>query len=347
MKKYEVDKLPEELVCLADTLKTTFDNLFDKSTILKGKNYYSRNCVLELNKNNNIYNASVQGKKIYNVEIEMLDDKLSNVYCSCPNHKTNTYCKHIYAVLYNIKLNGLSLIVYNLIKENIDTIKSVITDIEEMYSTNESIILEEDKKLVSEKVKYYKENKINIDFENKNYFKLREILFDLEYDTKEIIDYYNRFNDYINEIKNAPDDEEYDEDDVVSYEFDLFDNDLLIDKLDAYIASLPLELLERVRIENIKDNIDNTIIDKAIRNKKKQIKLLEQQEKEIRRLERLKTLSNINELLSIFTSKSKKATSKDWMRLFENEEIKKSNYEPYQFEEEELEEDDYHYDDLD
>ena len=35
------------------------------------------------------------------------------------------------------------------------------------------------------------------------------------------------------------------------------------------------------------------------------------------------------------------------MRLFENEEIKKSNYEPYQFEEEELEEDDYHYDDLD
>ena len=119
-----------------------------------------------------------------------------------------------------------------------------------MYSTNESIILEEDKKLVREKVKYYKENKINIDFENKNYFKLREILYNLEYDTEEIIDYYNRFDDYINEIKNAPDDEEYDAADVVSYEFDLFDNDLLIDKLDAYIASLPLELLERVSLGN-------------------------------------------------------------------------------------------------
>lgn len=129
-------------------------------------------------------------------------------------------------------------------------------------------------------------------------------------------------------------------------------NDPLIRKLDAYIETRPMGVLEKVGEDNIKNGRDNRIIEKAISNKKKKLKEIKKLKRRIAFNKVLDTLSNIEELLSIFTSKSKKTKKHNYnlydYSLLEQEEILNGNYEPYQFEEEELEEDDYYFeDDLD
>ena len=85
-----------------------------------------------------------------------------------------------------------------------------------------------------------------------------------------------------------------------------------------------LLLLKKARLKSIQDNEDTSILDKAIQNKKKK----EQGKK--------------NNLFGMFI----------WNLLFDNKKENKSsnthsNYEPYNYEEQELEEDDFYYDDLD
>lgn len=125
--------------------------------------------------------------------------------------------------------------------------------------------------------------------------------------------------------------------DILGYKYEeLFpdtNDDPLIEALDTYIESLPLELLEKVREQNEKDNFDNDIIDKAISNKKAKIKAQEKSNKR----------GLLSTLFTLFSSNNN--TNK--FNSIEDEEINNGNYEPYQYEEEELEEDDYHYDDLD
>lgn len=81
------------------------------------------------------------------------------------------------------------------------------------------------------------------------------------------------------------------------------------------MKSMPLEVLEQARLNTIKENGDTSILDKAIKHKK---------EKELKN----------KSLFGLFSSKKDKKIAKD------------NGYEPYQFEEE-LEDDDYHYEDLD
>lgn len=94
------------------------------------------------------------------------------------------------------------------------------------------------------------------------------------------------------------------------------DDEPLFDYLDSFIENLPLEVLEQARLNTIKENGDTSILDQAIKNKK---------EKELKN----------KSLFGLFSSKKDKKIAKN------------NDYDPYQFEEEELEDDDYHYEDLD
>ena len=111
-------------------------------------------------------------------------------------------------------------------------------------------------------------------------------------------------------------------------------DDPLIRSLDAYIESLPMEVLEKLDEENIKNDYDPRIIRKAIYNKQKRKEKLD---KENRRKSIIGLFNSISVFFNIFSNTKSKGKSKDILK----------DYEPYQFEEEELEEDDYHYDDLD
>lgn len=94
------------------------------------------------------------------------------------------------------------------------------------------------------------------------------------------------------------------------------DDEPLFDYLDGFIESMPLEVLEQARLNTIKENGDTSILDQAIKNKKA---------KE----------SKNNTFFGLFSSKKDK-------KLTKNDE-----YEPYQYEEEELEDDDYYNEDVD
>ncbi len=121
-------------------------------------------------------------------------------------------------------------------------------------------------------------------------------------------------------------------------------SDPMLRGLEEQIEALPLEVLETIRLDNIKNNKDTAIMDKAIANKKRKIK---EEQKQIRKEAFHGLLKAITSIGSIFTSnKSETNYNKDYSDI-ERSEIESGNYEPYQFEEEDLEEDDYYSEDLD
>lgn len=101
------------------------------------------------------------------------------------------------------------------------------------------------------------------------------------------------------------------------------DDRRLFQYLDAYIESLPLEVLEQSRMKIMQENGDTSIIDKAINNK-------------IQKEQKLKNKVSLFEIIGLLFSRKNK-----------NNYINNNEYEPYQYDEEELEDDDYYYEDMD
>lgn len=119
----------------------------------------------------------------------------------------------------------------------------------------------------------------------------------------------------------------------------------LFEYLDQRIEELPMEVLVKTKEKTISEHGDTEILDKAINNK---IKKQKEQEKMLQRERKLNRKSIFWTLIStIFgASKDNKKLNNDFdLTSYEQEEINKGNYEPYQFEEEELEDDDYYFED--
>ena len=511
MEKYKLKQINEDIKNL---LGTKYDDLFEDVIKSRGVRYSLLNHINSINVKNDIVNAKVKGNDIYNVKIEFEKEKIKKVSCTCLYHEKSVYCKHIYAVLYELnkekRLEACNrfkeCILYNakqfndffnevndIVKYNKKKLnKEFINKYEDIYYdfSNKYSNLKLDKKELSKLNNYF--IMINNDYEkldnvynellkikdiNLDIKDIRKILkrtslveeriylddisieelieikqeipnlnldkSDIEYVEDKIKDFIEELDDIekINEIKyklkkinvdtsicdrtirrlngikvndvkdldkedieyfiyNCDDvfvlvnikkymskykfDEEYynDIEDYINsgidsiykieelkelkkimkeYNFDLSyineaiynlknnvykeSNDPLIRKLDAYIESTPMEVLEKVSEYNIKNDEDNRIIQKAIKNKKKKIKELNNQKRKNVISNTLGAFSILDAILSLFSSSTKRNNSN--YSDVENDEILKGNYEPYQFEEEDLEEDDYYYDDLD
>lgn len=110
------------------------------------------------------------------------------------------------------------------------------------------------------------------------------------------------------------------------YENEQFDeeSDELFDKLDAFIESMPIYVLEKALEKTIIDGEDTSILLKNIESK-----LL----KEKKEMDNQVILSSL--ILKLLNIKNKEKNIVTY----------NNDYEPYQYEEEELEEDDYYYED--
>ena len=97
-----------------------------------------------------------------------------------------------------------------------------------------------------------------------------------------------------------------------------FDESPLLDRIDNMLENMDPEYLLQAREELIKEGKDTEIIDKA---------LAKQQE------QKQKPPGLLDLLFGMSTKKNKETISKE------------NDYEPYNFEEEDLEEDDYYYED--
>lgn len=78
-------------------------DLFRTHILERGLNYYEQGTVLSLEKTENGYAAIVEGTDDYQVEIEISDDRVYNMSCTCPYAEDGNYCKHMAAVLYEIE----------------------------------------------------------------------------------------------------------------------------------------------------------------------------------------------------------------------------------------------------
>lgn len=96
------------------------------------------------------------------------------------------------------------------------------------------------------------------------------------------------------------------------------DETSLLNLIDETLINLDLSVLEKARQECLKNNESTEIIDKAIREKQSRNRIITEKNTE---------LSNKKEITDDFSDVAE--------------------YEPYNLEEEELEEDDFHYEDLD
>ena len=78
-------------------------DLFRTHILERGLNYYEEGYVTSLEQTLTGYMAVVEGTDDYYVEIEIRDDQVYDMTCTCPYAADGNYCKHMAAVLYKIE----------------------------------------------------------------------------------------------------------------------------------------------------------------------------------------------------------------------------------------------------
>ena len=75
-------------------------DLFQDHILARGEMYFYDGAVQELHKTEHGYQAIVEGTEDYEVEIEIEEGEVCEMYCSCPYAEDGSHCKHMAAVLY-------------------------------------------------------------------------------------------------------------------------------------------------------------------------------------------------------------------------------------------------------
>ena len=106
---HEEDELKEkklrEQLGLFD--KSIYDNLFTPNVIERGEEYFSDGKISNFSQSENKYTCKVNGTNQYDVQIIFNDenpDEIEEASCNCTYYtRQHKYCKHIYALLYKVK----------------------------------------------------------------------------------------------------------------------------------------------------------------------------------------------------------------------------------------------------
>ena len=80
---------------------------FSDVILKRGKSYFDGGAVKSLGSNSLGFEARVKGSELYRVEIDVCNDEIMNMFCSCPHARQGFHCKHMAAVLYAIE-DGMS-----------------------------------------------------------------------------------------------------------------------------------------------------------------------------------------------------------------------------------------------
>ena len=87
--------------------KSIYDNLFTPNVIERGEEYFSDGKISNFSQSENKYTCKVNGTNQYDVQIIFNDenpDEIEEASCNCTYFtRQHKYCKHIYALLYKVK----------------------------------------------------------------------------------------------------------------------------------------------------------------------------------------------------------------------------------------------------
>ena len=123
---------------------------FSSRILNRGYEYYENGNVLDIERTEDGYTATVAGSWEYTVTIDVDEDgAFIDADCDCPYSQDGNYCKHEAAVLYALELDGDEYSDDIPVKDNAD-IKSVAS--EETHETSESKIREIVKKMDREEL---------------------------------------------------------------------------------------------------------------------------------------------------------------------------------------------------
>lgn len=78
-------------------------DLFQPRILERGLDYYEKGQVVSLEETADGYLALVQGSEDYTVQIEINQEQVADMTCTCPYAADGKYCKHMAAVLYQIE----------------------------------------------------------------------------------------------------------------------------------------------------------------------------------------------------------------------------------------------------
>ncbi len=83
-------------------------NIFDDRILARGRDYWKDGAVHDLETDGERITALVDGTEEYEVEIELDDDSIRDLSCTCPYAEDGTPCKHMAAVLFAWEESGTS-----------------------------------------------------------------------------------------------------------------------------------------------------------------------------------------------------------------------------------------------
>lgn len=75
-------------------------SMFDYRILDRGYDYYANDFIEDMEVYPNKIVAKVIGNEVYDVEIELKNDSIESMYCSCPYAEDGKHCKHMAAVLF-------------------------------------------------------------------------------------------------------------------------------------------------------------------------------------------------------------------------------------------------------
>ncbi len=87
-------------------LQDNWKELFRPHILERGLDYYETGAVGEITSTDDGFQAVVEGTKDYEVEIEIRDGEIQDMWCSCPYAEEGQNCKHMAAVLFEIEEKG-------------------------------------------------------------------------------------------------------------------------------------------------------------------------------------------------------------------------------------------------
>ncbi len=351
---YKEEKLPEKYIKFNNFYSTDYDYLFENKIKRRGLSYYNNGKIENLVYKNNTYSADVIGAKVYKVKLKIENNVLTEISCTCPYHNdTNKYCKHVYALLLAVKMQ----------KERIELIKYINkykSNISYLIKKMDDIIESNVKLLYSYEVEWFKERELNYKKTIKSFqeneklkdFELYNILRELNYFFNMLCNDLNELNERIENNKQELEKRRQEE---KNHHIDTFtyttDESQIFDAIDHNLSDIDLKTLYQIKEKLESTNDDTELIDKAIVNRKKKNLIEKEQLKKLRKQEKIESHLSFGEklfgvLLGLFSNKkNKKAKRMDYLMPWEQEEVNKGNYDSWNFEEEELEDDDYYSED--
>ena len=316
---YKEEILPKKYIEFETLHSTEYDDLFDKQIKSRGLSYYSLGKVEKIIYKNNIYYADVIGAKLYKVKIKIENNSLNEISCTCPYHKDkNKYCKHIYATLMKIKMQNERKNIIEYINKYINNILSLVKEMNNTIEKNKNFLDSFDIKWYKKRGDSYKEI---IKSYQKNYEELKD--YELINLLKNLNFYLNRLYEDLNELNKIIGN--------TNKEYLKEKRKIKMKKIKKYLLIFGKIMLIVILLIF---GIIGYIID-FIKSRRKN------------RLTFKQILLGLFLGFSLSNNKKSKTIKADYLMPWEQYEVDNGNYDLWNFEEEDLEEDDYYSDDLD